>query len=235
MNDNSPMQEDTPWSHNPKPRPRREREREAHRREILTAAERVFAAKGYEAATVEEIAREAEFATGTLYNFFSGKEEMFLAVAGHILDIMIERFEREVAPWQDQPREAVTRYVSLRLDEIHRHEAFMHVFHPIYHQNRNGCQALPSEHEKFTSHVARVHAVFAEGIRQGVLHHEPSPDDMAGMVEGALRFLHHSWKRGGRAVTQHQQAEQLKTSLLPLLWAHPAIFTAPAKDLPQIK
>jgi AcrR family transcriptional regulator len=38
---------------------RRDRERETHRREILEAAERVFAVKGYEAATVEEIAREA--------------------------------------------------------------------------------------------------------------------------------------------------------------------------------
>ena len=229
------MQEDKTQSHDPKPQPRREREREAHRREILTAAERVFVAKGYEAATVEEIAREAEFATGTLYNFFSGKEEMFLAVADHILDIMIERFEREVAPWQDQPREAVTRYVFLRLDEIRRHEAFMHVFHPIHLQNRNGCQALPSEHEKLTAHFARVHAVFAEGIRQGVLHPEPSPGDMAGMVEGALRFLYHSWKREGRTTAPSQQAEYLKNSLLPLLWAHPATSTAPAKERAQTK
>ena len=201
--------------------PRRERERDAHRRDILDAAERVFAARGYDDATVEAIAREAEFAAGTIYNFFAGKEELFLAVADRILDDMIERFGREVEPLKATPREAVIRYIALRLDEIRRHEAFMHVFHPIHHQNRTGCQALPGEQAKFTVHVARVHAVFAEGIRRGVLHPEPAPAELAGLIEGTLRFFHHAWSRENPALTLRQGLNRLETCLLPLLWAHP--------------
>ncbi|RKY64298.1 MAG: TetR/AcrR family transcriptional regulator, partial [Candidatus Latescibacterota bacterium] len=46
---------------------RREREREAHRREILEAAGRVFARKGFAGATMDEIAQEAEFSKAALY------------------------------------------------------------------------------------------------------------------------------------------------------------------------
>ena len=59
---------------------RKERERERHRREMLEAAERVFVRKGYHDATVEEIAQEAEFAVGTLYNFFKGKDDLYARV-----------------------------------------------------------------------------------------------------------------------------------------------------------
>jgi len=55
---------------------RRDRERERHRQEILEAAERVFVREGYHAATVEAIAREAEFGIGTIYNFFQSKEDL---------------------------------------------------------------------------------------------------------------------------------------------------------------
>lgn len=47
---------------------------------ILDAAERVFAARGYAAATVKDVAQEAGVATGTVYLYFPSKEELFLAL-----------------------------------------------------------------------------------------------------------------------------------------------------------
>lgn len=53
----------------------------ANRRAILTAARRVFALIGYEATTVRDIIRETELASGTFYNYFRSKEEVFQAIA----------------------------------------------------------------------------------------------------------------------------------------------------------
>lgn len=53
----------------------------ANRRAILTAARRVFAMIGYEATTVRDIIRETELASGTFYNYFKSKEEVFQAIA----------------------------------------------------------------------------------------------------------------------------------------------------------
>lgn len=60
--------------------PRRERERLSHREEIILAARMVFARRGYRNATLEEIARTAEFAKGTIYNYFASKDELFLGI-----------------------------------------------------------------------------------------------------------------------------------------------------------
>ena len=51
------------------------------REELVTAAARVFARRGYHRATVDEIAAEAGFSTGAVYSNFGGKEELFLAIA----------------------------------------------------------------------------------------------------------------------------------------------------------
>jgi AcrR family transcriptional regulator len=53
----------------------------ANRRAILQAGRRVFALIGYEATTVRDIIRETELASGTFYNYFKSKEEVFQAIA----------------------------------------------------------------------------------------------------------------------------------------------------------
>ena len=59
---------------------RRERRREGDRDELLAAAERIFSARGYAGASIREIAAEAGFSVGGVYQFFPGKEELFAAV-----------------------------------------------------------------------------------------------------------------------------------------------------------
>jgi AcrR family transcriptional regulator len=59
---------------------RRERRREADTRELLAAAERIFSARGYGAASIRDIAAEAGFSVGSVYHFFPGKEHLFAAV-----------------------------------------------------------------------------------------------------------------------------------------------------------
>jgi len=56
---------------------RRERERRRHKAEILSAAVKLFSEKGFHNVSMSEIAAAAEFATGTLYNFFASKEALF--------------------------------------------------------------------------------------------------------------------------------------------------------------
>ncbi len=51
---------------------------EATRRRILDAAEAVFGAKGYHAASVAEITQRAQVAQGTFYLYFHSKREIFL-------------------------------------------------------------------------------------------------------------------------------------------------------------
>lgn len=50
------------------------------RADLLTTAAAVFAQRGYEGATVEEIAERAGYSHGAVYSNFAGKDDLFLAV-----------------------------------------------------------------------------------------------------------------------------------------------------------
>jgi AcrR family transcriptional regulator len=63
----------------------------ARRKQILEAAVKVFAAKGAHRATIREIARAAELADGTIYNYFENKNALLLG----ILDRLNETEQRE--------------------------------------------------------------------------------------------------------------------------------------------
>jgi AcrR family transcriptional regulator len=64
----------------PQKRSIRNEQRALTRARLLDAARRVFARRGFHAASLEEIAQEAGATTGAIYSNFAGKEELFLAL-----------------------------------------------------------------------------------------------------------------------------------------------------------
>ena len=78
---------------------RRERERLMRRQAILEAAQAVFAEKGYENATLDEIAQRAEFGKGTLYNYFEGgKEDILFSIFDEIHEGLLTLIQESFAP-----------------------------------------------------------------------------------------------------------------------------------------
>jgi len=90
---------------------RKERERLRHKEEILTAALRLFSEKGFHNVSMQEIADESEFAVGTLYKFFEGKESLFAALIGscarRISDILMPILEEKV-----DERRRISNYIK---------------------------------------------------------------------------------------------------------------------------
>lgn len=72
---------------------RRKREKENRKNAILKAARKLFFEKGYRPVTVESIARKAELSKGSIYLYYSSKEEIY----SQILLSDIEKFHDHVA------------------------------------------------------------------------------------------------------------------------------------------
>jgi AcrR family transcriptional regulator len=66
----------------------RERKKQQTREHIAQTARRLFAERGFEAVTVAEVAREAEVAPQTVFNYFPTKEDLFYS--------RLEAFEDEL-------------------------------------------------------------------------------------------------------------------------------------------
>lgn len=75
----------------------RERRRQQTHDVLIAAATEVFAQRGYEGASLEEIAETAGFTRGAIYKHFAGKEDLFFAVTDRFNEQVIEAF-RAIAP-----------------------------------------------------------------------------------------------------------------------------------------
>jgi AcrR family transcriptional regulator len=75
------------------------------RQRLIQAATKIVAEKGFDGATVDDIAEAAGFSIGGLYSNFSGKDELFLAVFDGHLDWFQQRLEDAKAV--DDPASAI--------------------------------------------------------------------------------------------------------------------------------
>ncbi len=64
--------------------------------QILQAAEKLFAKKGFYPTTIDEIAKEAKSAKGTIYLYFNNKEDLFFSVIETKLDLLLNKIQEAV-------------------------------------------------------------------------------------------------------------------------------------------
>ena len=70
---------------------RREQNKAENRTALLKAGRAVFAEMGYGAASVRDIVRRTDLASGTFYNYFKDKDEIFEAVVGELTGELLRR------------------------------------------------------------------------------------------------------------------------------------------------
>jgi AcrR family transcriptional regulator len=102
-----------------KPSPRR-REGKLHRQEeILAAAFEVFAAHGYEAARIDDVARKAGIAKGTIYLYFRDKEQLFRAV---VRSLVQKRLDSIAGSFQGTGEQLLRELLSRMYSQVVRNE-----------------------------------------------------------------------------------------------------------------
>ncbi len=67
---------------------RKKREKERRRQQIVVAAKKVFSDKGFNRATMDDIANEAEVSPGTLYLYFKNKEDIYASLSVRIIQYL---------------------------------------------------------------------------------------------------------------------------------------------------
>jgi AcrR family transcriptional regulator len=170
---------------------RKERERQKHRDEILAAAVRLFAEKGYHNVSMQEIATEAQFATGTLYNFFPSKEELYLtlmrSLANTIYDSLMPILDEKV-----DERDKISRMIREHHRLFQENEAVFRLYISETHGYGKGLAEFDLEIDSLLKKgIDKAEAVFASGIRKGVFR-DLNPRQMAislyGMLEAGVMF-----------------------------------------------
>lgn len=99
-------------------------QREQQRREILAAAARVFARKGYASTTMVDIAKEMGVSKGILYYQFRSKQELVVATRSEASGSAADRLEEIAArpiPVIERMEAALRDLTATNFDELSRH------------------------------------------------------------------------------------------------------------------
>lgn len=96
--------------------------------EIITAARKVFAEKGYIAATVDEIAQRASLAKGTIYVYFDSKEQIYNAVMSDDLEAL-RRLSVEKISAAGTVFEKISAYINTRFEYCEKRRDFFRIMY----------------------------------------------------------------------------------------------------------
>lgn len=92
------------------PARRRTRRKEARPQEIVEAAMRLWAEKGFAATRLEDVAAEAGVAKGTIYLYFASKEALFEAALRQTLVVTMDAASEHMAAFAGSTRELLQMF-----------------------------------------------------------------------------------------------------------------------------
>lgn len=146
--------------------------------EIVQSALELFAEKGYDGTTINDIAKAAGITPGAIYRHFTSKEEM----GKIIFEALIGNYSRELSEILDRDRhlkERVEHTVHLTYTYYEKHPAAV-------------CFALKSQHnfwENLSEDIIHPHLLFNRIINEGLETGEiqgGTPVVLGGIFTGAL-------------------------------------------------
>ena len=165
----------------------------AHREEILLAAQKVFAAKGFFPTTMNDIAREAEFGTGTLYKYFKSKEDLYFTLIDEKTD-EINRLVKVELSQKTSAAERIKTVLKLQFEFFERNRDFFRIFTS---ERSRFAWTVKDElgkglHEKMIAYINILAQVMRQGIEDGEFR-RLDPMDLAHALVGIANSFIFEW------------------------------------------
>jgi TetR/AcrR family transcriptional regulator, fatty acid metabolism regulator protein len=165
---------------------------EAKRRQIMEAAVRAFARKGYHSTRVGEIVEEAGVAYGLVYHYFGSKEEVLAEIFRDTWRQMLARI-REVAE-SDQPAgEQVRKVTALLLRTWRRAPDLVRV---LVREVTRSPEQLKRQIDEIGHAYEALEQIVVNGQKSGEFRDDVDPKVAATVFYGALEEVLTGWVMG---------------------------------------
>jgi AcrR family transcriptional regulator len=172
---------------------RKEREFKARRADILQQAEKIFSAKSFHDVTMAEIASASGFSIGSLYQFFTGKENLYTSMVSEKMDLMYGQIREEV----EKAQELTDKILMLIGAHFHFVEDNADLCKLLLRgENASVSEIMASLHKKmmddYLNHLTFIENLLETGIDIGFLRPLP-PRSMARALFGLIRSASIDW------------------------------------------
>lgn len=169
---------------------RKEREKKVREQDILRAARELFIKKGYHDTTLEEIAHHAEFGKGTIYNYFSSKDELFFGIIYQLFDEVDLLAQSAINTAIGGAREKYLAYAEAMMAHSRDNSDLFKLIVREIHWIHTDC-ALESHVENFLERIRKFWGLLSEPIDAEIRAGRIRPlnaMELAALFEGMVRF-----------------------------------------------
>ncbi|GLW03039.1 TetR/AcrR family transcriptional regulator [Streptomyces lavendulae] len=177
---------------------------------LLAVATRLFAERGYDRTSVQEIVEAAGVTKGALYHYFGSKDDLLHEVYARMLRLQQQRLDAVAgsdAPVEERLRAAAADVVVTTIENLDDAMIFFRSMH----------QLSPEKYKQVRSERRRYHerfrALVEEGQRTGVFATATPADLVVDFYFGSVHHLS-TWYRTDGPLTPHQVADHLADLLL---------------------
>jgi TetR/AcrR family transcriptional regulator, fatty acid metabolism regulator protein len=165
---------------------------EERRRQILDAAVRAFAKKGYHACRVSDIAEEAGVAYGLVYHYFESKDAVLESIFREMWGMMVAAINA-IEEIEESPREQLRKSCAIVLRTWRDYPDVVRVL--VREVARSGEQ-LQREVEEIAHAFAALGRIVERGQEQNVFRRDISPRLASWVIYGALEEILTGWVLG---------------------------------------
>src|SRR5512133_2283431 len=183
--------------------------------EIVQAALEVVGTKGIRALTISAIAASAGMSEANIYRHFSGKEEIFAALAEFIGEAVMGK-SATIAGGSRKPLEKLETIFFSHVSLISEHPGVPRfIFSDDIHLgHRDLADALAL---RIGNYIETITGVIAAGIVEGDLKPDLSPRETALTLLGMIQFTALRWTISNAAFDMRAEAEKLWLNFLSLV------------------
>ena len=163
--------------------------------QIIEAAVRVFARKGYYNSRVSDIAREAGIAAGTIYLYFKTKDDILVTLFRDKMAEFVDALRKAIADEPDAPRK-VRRLVRLHFSLLEEDPDLAAVLQVELRQGQKFFRGASGP--EIGAYFALIGSVLEEGVGEGYFKAELPVKVATKMLFGAMDQMATSWVLGKR-------------------------------------
>ncbi|AXK37384.1 TetR/AcrR family transcriptional regulator [Streptomyces armeniacus] len=179
----------------------------------MAAATRLFAERGYDRTSVQEIVEASGVTKGALYHYFGSKDDLLHEIYGRLLRLQQDRLDTFAcadAPVEQRLRDAAADVVVTTIDNLDDAMIFFRSMHQLSPEKQ---KQVRTERRRYHE---RFRALVEEGQQHGVFS-TATPADL--VVDYHFGSVHHlgSWYRPDGPLTPQEVADHLADLLLRAL------------------
>lgn len=163
------------------------------RKLILEAAVKVFARSGFSAATVNEVAKEAGIANGTVYLYFSTKTELFIQTIKDVIKSKLQEIRARVVDDTD-PVSRIKRFIDLHTELITQNRDVARVMVIEWRKSEDFCLQNP-DYNPLNEYMDYLSSLCSDAIATGALR-KVNPLTLSYMILGTMDVVLTQWLTG---------------------------------------